>query len=145
VSLLSTEPGTPLRIDPCFFTDVAGHDERALVNGIRLCRQLANETSLRDWIDCELAPGPLVQSEAALRHYATCTSITNDHPAGTCRMGAANDAAAVVDPALRVRGVERLRVADTSIFPAMISVNICITAMMIGEKCAALVRAGATL
>lgn len=142
VSLRSKEPGTPLRIDPCFFTDVGGRDERALVDGIRLCRRLASETSLRDWIDCELAPGPLVESESALGRYASRTSITNDHPAGTCRMGAADDAGAVVDPALRVRGVDRLRVADASIFPSMISPNICITTMMIGEKCAALMLAG---
>ena len=143
VSLLSTAPDAPLRIDPCFLADVARHDERALVNGIRLCRQLASETSLSEWVDSELAPGPLVQSDEDLGSYAMYTSVTNDHPAGTCRMGAANDTAAVVDPALRVRGVDGLRVADASIFPAMISVNICITAMMVGEKCAALICAPA--
>jgi choline oxidase len=143
VSLLSTEPEAPLRIDPCYFSDPDGYDEQALVTGIDLCRRLAETPTLREWTERELAPGPQVQSEADLRRYATCTSITNDHPAGTCRMGAVGDAAAVVDPALRVRGVEHLRVADASIFPAMIGVNICITTMMIGEKCAALVGAGA--
>jgi choline dehydrogenase-like flavoprotein len=54
-------------------------------------------------------------------------------------MGTADDPLTVVDPALRVRGVGRLRVADASIFPAMIGVNPCITCMMIGEKCADLV------
>jgi choline dehydrogenase-like flavoprotein len=62
------------------------------------------------------------------------------HPAGTCRMGNADDELAVVDPSLRVRGVECLRVADASVFPAMIGVNPNLTCMMIGEKCADLIQ-----
>ena len=84
----------------------------------------------------ELAPGADVQDDAALLDYARRTANTVYHPAGTCRMGAADDPRAVVDPRLRVRGVGRLRVADASIFPAMIGVNPCLTCMMIGEKCA---------
>jgi choline dehydrogenase len=77
-----------------------------------------------------------------LMEYARTTAYTAFHPAGTCRMGAADDEKAVVGPDLRVRGIDRLRVADASVFPAMIGVNINITTMMVGEKCADLVKAG---
>ena len=91
-------------------------------------------------IERELAPGIDVQSDAELGEYVRRSSNSVYHPAGTCRMGSNDDPMAVVDPSLRVRGVSNLRVADTSIFPTMIGVNPCITCMMIGEKCADLVK-----
>ena len=69
-------------------------------------------------------------------------SNTVYHPAGTCRIGSDDNPMAVVDSSLRVRGVSNLRVADASIFPTMIGVNPCITCMMVGEKCADLVKEG---
>jgi choline dehydrogenase-like flavoprotein len=87
-------------------------------------------------VRCELTPGSDVQSNADISAYVRSTANTVYHPAGTCKMGAAGDPTAVVDPQLRVRGVEGLRVADASIFPTMIGVNPNITVMMIGERCA---------
>ncbi|MCI0465305.1 MAG: GMC family oxidoreductase N-terminal domain-containing protein, partial [Gemmataceae bacterium] len=139
IQLQSADPGVPPRIDFRYFTDPDGHDERVLLAGVKLARRLAEQPALRVWIKRELAPGPEVQDDAALSDYARRTANTVYHPAGTCRLGAADDPDAVVDPALRVRGVGRLRVADASIFPAMIGVNPCLTCMMIGEKCASLV------
>jgi choline oxidase len=142
--LRSADPSVPPLIDFRYFTDAGGHDERVLLAGIKLARRIAEQPALRGWIKRELAPGAAVQDDAALSEYARRTANTVYHPAGTCRMGAAADALAVVDPMLRVRGVGRLRVADASIFPAMIGVNPAITCMMIGEKCADLVRGRGT-
>jgi choline oxidase len=138
--LRSADPAAPPRLDFRYFTDPEGHDERVLLAGIKLARRIAEQPALHRWIKRELAPGPDVQDDAALSEYARRTANTVYHPAGTCRMGAADDPDAVVDPQLRVRGVGQLRVADASIFPAMIGVNPAITCMMIGEKCAALIQ-----
>jgi choline oxidase len=142
VRLRSADPTVPPLIDPRYFTDAEGYDERLLVEGIRLARRIAEHEPLRGWMAREVAPGPALQSDAELGEYVRRTSNTVYHPAGSCRMGAANDGDAVVDPALRVRGLERLRVADASVFPTMIGVNLCMTVMMIGEKCADMVRSG---
>jgi choline oxidase len=142
VRLSSRDPSAKLIVDPRYFSDPDGYDEAMLVGALELARRLGRQDSLSGWIKRELAPGEGV-SGPELREYATKVSNTNDHPAGTCRMGGENDQDAVVDPLLRVQGVQGLRVADTSIFPVMPSVNICLTAMMIGEKCADLMTDGA--
>jgi choline dehydrogenase len=139
VRLRSADPAAPPRIDFRYFTDPDGHDERVLLAGIKLARRIADQPALRAWVRRELAPGRDVQDDAALSEYARRTSNTVYHPAGTCRMGRRDDPQAVVDPTLRVHGIGRLRVADASIFPAMIGVNPCVTCLMIGEKCAALI------
>lgn len=64
------------------------------------------------------------------------------HPSSTCKMGdVANDPLAVVDEQLKVRGIKNLRIADASVFPAIITLNPCITVMMVGEKCADMMKA----
>jgi choline oxidase len=142
VRLSSTDPADPPRIDPRYFTDPEGYDERMMLAGIKLARRIASQPALEEWIASEEQPGPNVTADDELMEYARTTAYTAFHPAGTCRMGAGDDARTVVDSELRVRGVDRLRIADASIFPSMIGVNINITSMMIGEKCADLVRAG---
>ncbi len=134
--LRSANPDDPPLIDFRYFSDQEGYDETLLLAGIKLARTIAEQPALQRWIKKELAPGKDVQSDADLVEYARRTSNTVYHPAGTCKMGNAGDSLTVVDPQLRVRGVNNLRVADASIFPAMISVNPCMTCMMIGEKCA---------
>jgi choline oxidase len=141
VRLRSTDPADPPVIDPRYFTDPEGYDEQTMLAGIKLARRIASQPALQEWIASEEQPGPAVTADDELMEYARTTAYTAFHPAGTCRMGAADDEKAVVDPELRVRGVGRLRVADASIFPSMIGVNINITSMMIGEKCADLVKA----
>lgn len=139
VRLRSADPAAPPRIDFRYFSDPHGHDERVMHAGVKLARRLAEQPALTAWVKRELAPGTSVQRDDELSEYARRTANTVYDPAGTCRMGAADDPRAVVDPELRVRGVGRLRVADASIFPAMIGVNPCLTCMAIGEKCADLV------
>jgi choline oxidase len=136
---LRLDPGNPEGpplIDPRYLTEE--RDEEILCRGVGLARALATETSLRDWIADEVRPGPEVADPEAVRAHVRAASKTVQHPVGTCRMG---DEAAVVDHALRVRGVERLRIADASVFPDITSVNPCLTVMMIAERCAELVAA----
>jgi choline oxidase len=138
--LRSPDPGDPPLLDPRYFTDPDGHDERVLLAGMKLARHLAAQPALRAWVAAELVPGPSVEDDEALSEYARANGTTVHHPAGTCRMGRRDDPLAVVDSDLRVLGLQGLRVADASVFPAMIGVNICLTVMMVGEKCADLVR-----
>jgi choline oxidase len=140
VRLRSPFPKDAPIIDFRYFTDPEGYDEMILLAGIKLARRIANQPALQHWIKRELAPGSLVQDEQELSEYARRTANTVYHPAGTCRMGASHHPLTVVDPELRVKGVHHLRVADASIFPTLTSVNPCITCMMIGEKCADLLK-----
>jgi choline oxidase len=136
VRLRSSDPGAPPLIDFCYFTDPEGHDERVMVAGVKRAREIAAQPALRAWVRRELSPGIEVQADAAISAYVRSTANTVYHPAGTCKMGAETDPLAVVDPQLRVRGLQGLRVADASIFPTMIGVNPNITVMMVGERCA---------
>ena len=115
-------------------------DGEAMVECLRICRRVAGTPPLRDWVERELLPGPDARTEEELLAYARRHGTTVHHPAGTCRMGSADDELAVVDPSLRVRGVEGLRIADASVFPAMIGLNLNLTCMMIGEKAVDLMR-----
>jgi choline dehydrogenase len=139
--LRSADPAAPPRIDPRYYTDEAGADERLMLAGMRLARRIAAVGPLSAWVAREIVPGEEVQTDAELARFARERGTTVQHPAGTCRMGAPEDPGAVVGPDLRVRGIGRLRIADASIFPAMIGVNINLTCMMIGERCAELVGA----
>lgn len=140
VRLRSSDPSAPPVIDPRYFSDSENYDQNVLIAGVRLAREIAQQSALKSWIERELAPGIDVQSDAELGEYVRRSSNTVYHPAGTCRIGSDDNSMAVVDPSLRVRGVSNLRVADASVFPTMIGVNPCITCMMVGEKCADLVK-----
>ncbi len=87
----------------------------------------------------EVFPGPQATSDADISALARATHQTVYHVSGTCRMGAADDRLAVLDPALRVRGVTGLRVAHASIFPTIPSVNPVITVMLAAERAADLI------
>src|SRR5690606_24102244 len=88
----------------------------------------------------EIQPAGPIRGRADIEADIRATTVTHYHAGGTCRMG--NDDASVVDPALRVRGVEGLRVADASVMPVMVNGNTYAAALMIGEKAADLIRAG---
>jgi choline oxidase len=138
VSLRSADPLALPRIDACQLSDRDGADAAALVAGLELARELACEDALIPWLADELVPGHTVIDED-LERYVRETTSTVHHPAGTCRMGDPAEERTVVDPRLRVRGVEDLRVADASIFPALPAVNPCLTCMMVGERAAELI------
>jgi choline oxidase len=126
-------------VDPRYFTHE--HDVRVMTHGLRLARKIASQPALSGWAGAELAPGPDAQSDEELLDYIRKTHNTVYHPACTVKMGAADDPSAPIDPQLRVKGVMGLRVADGSVMPFLPAVNPCITTMMIGEKCADLLKA----
>ena len=108
-------------------------DRRTVVEGVRIARRIATHDPLRGKISSEFRPGPDVPDEdAALLDWVRATATTIYHPTGTCRMG--SDEGAVLDPRLRVRGVQGLRVADCSIMPEIVSGNTNAPAIMIGER-----------
>jgi choline dehydrogenase-like flavoprotein len=132
-------------VDPRYFTDPDGHDERVMTYGIRLARKIVSQPAMAAWAGAELAPGPEAQSDDELVDYMHKTHNTVYHPACTAHMGPASDPYAVVDPRLHVRGVGALRVADGSILPFLPAINPCITTMMVGEKCADMIKEDARL
>ncbi|MCO6415645.1 choline dehydrogenase [Siccirubricoccus sp. KC 17139] len=116
-------------------------DRRCMIEGAKLGRRLAQTAALSRWVEEEIAPGPGAVSDEDWLEWIRRTGGTIYHPSGTCRMG--GDPASVVDPELRVRGIEGLRVADASIMPTVVSGNTNAPAIMIGEKCADMVKAAA--
>jgi choline dehydrogenase len=128
------------RVDPRYFTDPEGHDEQVMLYGIKLARRIVSQPAMAEWAGRELAPGADTVDDDALIDYIHKTHNTVYHPACTAHMGPASDPTAVVDPRLRVRGIQALRIADGSILPFLPAINPCITTMMIGEKCAAMVK-----
>jgi choline dehydrogenase-like flavoprotein len=135
VELRSPDPADPPRIDIRYFTDPGGYDERALISGLKIARQIAGQPALAPWVKGEIGPGTQVSSDEALSEYGRHTANTGYHPIGTCRMGL-TDADSVVDGRLCVHGMGGLRIADASVFAGNVAVNPVITSMMIGEKCA---------
>ena len=128
------------RVDPRYFTDPDGYDERIMLTGVKLARRIAEQTPLKPWIARELAPGPAATTDDELLDYIHKCHNTVYHPAGTARMGSQSDPMAVLDPALRVKGVTGLRVVDASAMPKLPAVNPNITVMTMAEKCADLIR-----
>ncbi len=112
-------------------------DQKTLVAGIRLARQIAKFSPLHERIRAELRPGLEAGDDAALLEWARQTATKIYHPAGTCKMG--QDAESVVDERLKVRGVVGLRVADCAIMPNLVSGNTNAPAMMIAEKASDLI------
>lgn len=136
----SPDPAAQPLIDYGYFTDPEGRDERTLIAGMRMARRVAATEPMARWITREVFPGPEVQSDEDLSELARAAHHTVYHVSGTCKIGAASDAAAVVDPQLRVRGIGGLRVADASVFPVITTVNTVVTVLMVGERAADLIR-----
>jgi choline dehydrogenase len=100
-------------------------------------RDMMRELPIHDLIETELTPGRIANDQAAIEEDIRARAATYFHPSGTCRMG--SDPTAVVDPRLRVVGVEGLRVADASIMPAALNACTHAPTIMIGEKAAAMI------
>jgi choline dehydrogenase-like flavoprotein len=140
VTLRSRDPNDKPIIDPQYLTDDAGADRAALMAGLRICARIAEAPALRGMIDTIARPlGADKLDNAALEEALKSCSHTVYHPVGTCRMG--SDDASVVDPQLRVRGVDGLRVADASVMPSIIRGHTHAPSVLIGEKAADLIRA----
>lgn len=113
-------------------------DRRAIVDGLKIGRQILATPAMQHFITEEYQPGPSLTSDEQLLEHARNRGGTVFHPTSTCKMGI--DPMAVVDPDLRVYGLEGLRVVDASIMPTVISGNTNAATIMIGEKAADLVR-----
>ena len=115
-------------------------DVKALAQGVKMARWFGEGDSYNDLRGDEIAPGPAAKSDADLAAFARRESDTIFHGAGTCKMGTQNDPMSVVDPSLRVRGVDGLRVADGSIMPEVVNATTNAACVMIGEKASDLLR-----
>lgn len=122
------------RIQPGYLDEPM--DIEILRRGIEKCRDIAAAPALAKVIEAELQPGNEIRGAEALTNSIRRSASNHYHPAGTCRMG--SDPDSVVDTSLRVRGVERLRIADSSVIPLLINGNTSATALMLGERAAAL-------
>lgn len=107
-------------------------DRRAMIAGMRIGRKVIEQPALDGWRDHEMSPGLGCTSDADWLEFARSNGQTIYHAAGTCRMG--GDPSSVVDPELRVRGIDNLRIVDASIMPTQVSGNIQAAVFMIAEK-----------
>lgn len=140
VGLKGADPLLPPRIDPQFLSHP--DDIALLLKGVKLGRRMMQAGPLQAHNPRELYTAGITD-DAALLQEIRKRADTIYHPVGTCRMGAADDGMAVVDPALRVRGMDGLWVADASVMPTLIGGNTNAPTMMIAEKAAELIRAAA--
>jgi choline dehydrogenase-like flavoprotein len=140
ITLRSADPMHKPIIDPAYLTDEAGADRAALMAGLRMCAAIARSPALADVIGEVARPlGATTLDDETLEKALNSLSHTLYHPVGTCRMGI--DDASVVDPQLRVRGVEGLRVADASVMPTIIRGHTHAPSVVIGERAAELIAA----
>lgn len=130
IRLASADPLVKPQIEANYLA--TERDLSVLVTGIRKAREVLSQPAFARHYRAELDPGDAVQSDAQLRDYVRARAETIYHPVGTCKMGV--DAAAVVDPRLRVCGVSGLRVIDASIMPTLIGGNTNAPATVIGEN-----------
>lgn len=114
-------------------------DQRAAIAGLKFGRKIAQTAPMADCVDYEISPGPDMTSDQDLLAYCRSAGLSLLHPVGSCKMGPASDPLAVVDPRLKVHGLEGLRVIDASIMPRIVTGNTNASAIMIGEKGAAII------
>ncbi len=132
IRIRSADPTVYPAITPNYLSDPL--DQEVVVASLKWARRIAAQPALSAWIDHEMMPGPDFQSDEMLLEYARMAGTTIYHPVGTCQMG--HGPRAVVDPQLKVIGVEGLRVVDASVMPRLISGNTNAPTIMIAEKAA---------
>ena len=141
VTLRSADPHAEPAIDPAFLQDP--YDWKISMEAFERGREILSAPAFKDLIKRERMPGAKVNTPEGIRTYIKQWSKTDYHPVGSCKMG--SDPLAVVDNQLRVHGLDGLRVIDASIMPTLISGNTSAPSIMIGEKGAAIMRAGAVV
>jgi choline dehydrogenase len=137
LALTGADPRAPIRIEHRLLGDES--DVAALIRGMKFMRRILAAEPFKPYSLGERVPGPSVQSDEEWLAFLKMAAFLGYHPVGTCRMG--RDEAAVLAPDLRVRGVDRLRVADASIMPSLVAANTNAAAIMIGEKAADMIKA----
>jgi choline dehydrogenase-like flavoprotein len=122
-------------VEPNYLT--TEEDKAVVLRAIRLARRVISQPAMAPYVVRETRPGIDIQDDNGLLNYIRESGQTSFHPVGTCRMG--DDAMAVVDASLRVHGVSRLRVVDSSVMPTIPSSNANAASIMVGEKAADLI------
>ena len=140
VRIASADPRAAPHIAPNYFS--SPRDMQTAVEGLRLIGRIGDAAPLRALGSKPLQPHLTEESDQGLEDHIRATASTGYHHVGTCRMGAASDDNAVVDSQLRVRGIGKLRIADGSVIPSIPSGNPNSVCMMIGERCADMIRSG---
>jgi choline dehydrogenase len=135
LKLMSPDPFTPPAIDPNYLATET--DRRLNVEGLKLIRNIMAQPAIRPFVKSEEEPGQATAKDVELEAYCRARGASLYHPTCTARMGEAPDA--VVDPRLRVKGLENLRIADGSVMPALVSGNSNAAIIMIGEKAASMI------
>ena len=135
LAIQSADPLKQPRIEPRYFSE--SHDREVIVSGLEMLREIYHQPAFKELWEAETMPGPEVRTRADLWKFASSRGGTVFHPTSTCRMG--SDPRSVVDPELRVRGVERLRVIDASVMPSVTSANINAATIMVAERGAGMV------
>jgi choline dehydrogenase-like flavoprotein len=134
--LRSSDPKAPVRIVANSFS--APDDLPTLRRGFKLAREVAGQAPIASFGGAETTPGSSVTSDAEIDAWIRKAAATANHPASTCRMGLG--AGSVLDPELRVRGTERLRVVDASAMPDLVSAHINACVLMMAEKASDMIR-----
>ena len=137
ITLASADPLTPPLIDPGYLTDPKGQDLATLARGVELARRILGTPALAGLVGELVEPPPGVRDETAVAAFIRQQTETLYHPVGTCRMG--QDELAVVDPELRVRGLDGLRVVDASVMPTIVRGHTSAATMMVAERAADLI------
>ena len=136
VRLRSADLADKPLVDPNFLAEA--EDVRTSIEGVKISREVMHQPAFSNYVKREHFPGTEVRTQADFEAYARQYGRTSYHPVGTCRMG--SDARSVVDPLLRVRGIDGLRICDSSIMPSLIGSNTNAATIMIGEKASDLIR-----
>ena len=134
IRLTSPYPEEPPAIDPNYLSEPA--DIACMRDGVRLARRIGDQEPLSRYDDGPISPGDKVSTDEQVDDWVRAGANTIFHPVGTCTMGTDDDPLAVVDPALKVRGMEGLRVVDASVMPRIIGGNTSAPTIMIAEKAA---------
>jgi choline dehydrogenase len=138
VMLKSADPTAHPAIRFNYMADPA--DRADMRQGVKLLREVLAQKALDPYRGAEIFPGPEIRSDEEIDAWVRRAVETCYHPVGTCRMGPATEAGAVVDDLLRVHGLEGLRVVDASVMPAIVSGNTNAPTIMIAEKASDMIR-----
>ncbi len=138
--LAGTDAAAKPRIEANYLSDADGFDLKVMRECVRLSREILSQPAFAPYRGEELLPGANAQDDAAIDAFIRRKSESIYHPIGTCAIGRDGDPNAVVDPQLRVRGVEGLRVVDASVMPKLIGGNTNAPTIMIAERAADLIR-----
>ncbi len=138
ITLQSADPSQPAVIDPKYLEHK--DDQKVMIEGIRKAREILNTKEFEQYRSREIGPGNEVQTDQEILAFIRKRAETIYHPIGTCKMGKAEDTSTVVDPQLKVKGVEGLRVIDASVMPSLIGGNTNAPTIMIAERAADLIK-----